>query len=405
MRLSVAALALGSVLLSATGAAAQTALAPITYAQAVERARQRSPELAAVRGREAVAGAEVGIAGEYPNPSLVVGTATETARLSAGVSVPLVVFGQRGASEAASRADLATVRVETEVASSDIRAAAAHAFVQLWLATHRAGELDAAARLAQRVEDAVSQRVQLGSAPEIERLRAHAVRLRADAEATTAAVLVGAAGSELGHWLGMADGVSLRPQGDPAVPLQPPALSALLARVKSSPVVRREEADARAAAARADRERAARRPLLTLDVGLDAYDPTLPRTNYRAQLAIEVPVFSQRGPQVERETQAAGAAQLRAAAARSRLRAGLLAGYRRLQAVSVQVKALAQGVVPASDMAAVAAEQAYQLGRLPLIEVLAAAQERIDSRIGLLEARAARADAWIEVQLAAGGPW
>ena len=75
--------------------------------------RRTSPSRA--RG-EAVARAEVGIAGVLPNPSVSAGTSTQTAKLSLGVSVPLVVLGQRGAAIEAGRAELATTRVETEVA-------------------------------------------------------------------------------------------------------------------------------------------------------------------------------------------------------------------------------------------------------------------------------------------------
>src|SRR5215470_5216284 len=95
--------------------AQSTRVVSISQVQAVELARRGSPEVAASRGREAIAHSDVGIAGTYPNPSATFGTSTQVARFTADVSVPLVIFGQRGASIDASRADLATAQVDTEV--------------------------------------------------------------------------------------------------------------------------------------------------------------------------------------------------------------------------------------------------------------------------------------------------
>jgi cobalt-zinc-cadmium efflux system outer membrane protein len=376
----------------------------ISYAEAIALARHRAPDLALARGRESIAQAEIGVAGVYPNPSLNVGTSTQTAKLSAGASIPLVILGQRGAAIDASRAELATVQVETEVAWNDVRAATGRAFVALWLAQRTAEVREDAAALAARIDDAVRGRVAAGAAPELEGLRARAERLRADADAVEARELVAAAASELGTLLGLADGRALRAKGEPDVPAQAPALPALRARVGVAPSVRREEADARAANARADRERALVRPALTLDVGVDVGDPTLPATNYRAQLGVEVPVFNQRGPLIERELRVAAFARQRASIERVRLAADLATARARFEAVAARTRALEAAVVPAAEAAARATDEAYALGRVPLVAVLDAKRARDDARLTSIEARADRAYAWIELERAAALP-
>jgi outer membrane protein TolC len=375
----------------------------ISYGQAIARARLGAPDLAVARGREGVARAEVGVAGVYPNPAVIAGTSTQAARFSIGASIPLVILGQRGASIRASRADLATVQVDTQVTWNDVRAAAAHAFVTLWLAQRTSIARADAAAVARRVDAAVGGKVELGAVPEVEGLRAHAERLRADADAQEAEQLVAAAGAELGRWLASPNSAALRAQGDPDVPVRAAPLAELLTKVNGSPSVRREESDAHAAEARADRERALARPIIVLDVGADMGDPTLTGTNYRAQLAVEVPIINRRGAQVEREHALASAARARSGAERARLVAALESAYHTFNASSARATALATGVVPAAEAAATATEEAYTLGRAPLVALLDAARARIDARLALLDAQAARANAWIEVEHAVGG--
>lgn len=380
---------------------------PISYAEALERANRLSPELRATRLKENVARAEVGIAGVLPNPSVTAGTSTQAAKISAGVSVPLLLFGQRGAAIEAGRADLATTEIDTNVAAVDVRAAAAHAYVALWHAQGMAVENERAAAVARHLEEAVVGRVELGAAPNVDGLRAHAERLRADAQAQQAERLVAAAGSDLGRWLGIDDGGDLRAKDAPPTPTSPPPVSELRARIEQAPAVRRERADATAAEARARRERALVRPLVTVDLGLDAFDQTLcpgngpcsnPPVNYRGALTLEVPLLSMRGPYVERELANADAARARESAGRVRLATALMSAYRTYEAWSANAKALAEGVVPAATAAATAAEESYTLGRATLVAVLDAEKARIDASLSLLDARSQEADAWIEVE-------
>jgi outer membrane protein TolC len=272
----------------------------IAYVQALARARIAAPDIAVAHRREELAQAEVGVAGVYANPVFLAGTATQTARVSLGVSLPLVVFGQRGASIRASEADLATVRVDSEVTWKDVRASTAHAFVFLWAVEQLAIVRTEASGLAQRLETAVVGRVEVGAAPEVEALRVRAERLRAEADAAEAAQLVAAAAADLGHWLGHPRTEGLRAAGEPSVPLAIPQLAELVGRIATNPSVRRENADARAFEAHAEREKALVRPNLVLDLGADVGDPTLPATNYRAQIAVDVPLFHQRGAYVQR---------------------------------------------------------------------------------------------------------
>jgi cobalt-zinc-cadmium efflux system outer membrane protein len=356
----------------------------------------------------------VGVAGTYPNPSVTVGSSSQAAKLSGTVSVPLVVFGQRGAAIDAARADEATVALQTRVAWNDVRQAVTHAYVTLWLAEGVATARRDAAAIQTTLESAVTQRVQVGAAPDLDALRVRAERTRAEADVIDADAQTLAAATGLARWIGVGDPAGLRTSTPPEQPDETPPLSTLLARIGASAPVRRDEAEARAADVRAERERALVRPTLGLDLGADFWDPTLlppnaapgatPPVNYRAQLTLDVPLFNQRGGHVDREKALREVALARANAERIQGAAELTASYWTFEAATARQRTIAASLLPAAETAAKATEDAYLLGRAQLLAVLDANRALIDARVTMLEARAARATAWADVEHAVGAP-
>ncbi len=385
------------------GAAPAGAESRVSYTQALALSRERAPSVAVARATQGVAEADSRTVGLYPNPTLSAGTSTQAARLSLGASMPLLILGQRGAALDAGRAEYAVAKLDTQVSLSEVRAATGHAFVGLWLAEHRALTRLDAATISRTLDSAVAGRVELGSAPQLEGLRAHAERLRADVDARAAADLVDAASAELAIWIGMGFDDPVRVSGDPEVPSEVPKLSELWSGVGKNPSVQRAAAEARASEARASSERAQIRPLMTLDLGADFDDPTLHGfTNYRAQLGFEVPLLNQRGPLIEREERKVLAARSQFQAERIRLSSELIVAYRTFGALTQQAQTLAFGVLPAAAAAARATEESYTLGRAPLLSVLDAERARIDAELTLIESQGARANAWIDVERALG---
>jgi cobalt-zinc-cadmium efflux system outer membrane protein len=375
----------------------------LTYEQALAMARERAPILAVSRGRETMTWAEGRVAAIYPNPSVSTGTSTQAAKVSVGVTLPLLILGQVGAASAAGRADFETAKIDTEVTGTEVHAGAAHAYVALWLAERTSVARADATDLTKRLEEAVRGRVEVGSAPELESLRARAEYLRAASDARAAAELVNAAAADLGRWIGGTTAM-LRTNGDPVVPDEAPPFAQLAEKVPSGPAVRREHSDARAAEARADRERALLRPALVLDVGADYQDPSYNGPNYHGQIAVEVPLFNQRGPLIEREVRAADVARLRAKGETVTRLSDLAVSYETFVALTHRLKALEEGVVPAAEAAAKATEESYRLGRATLVTVLDSERARVDARLTFLETKAARANSWIDVERAVGQP-
>ncbi len=375
----------------------------VAYDEALQQAKRRAPNVAVIRAIEQVAEADSRAAGLYPNPTVSAGTSTESARLTLAASVPLTILGQRGAALAAGRAEYAVAKLDGLISLVDLRATTAHAFVGLWLAEHTALAREDAAKVARRVEAAVRARVELGSSPDLEGLRAHSERLRADLDARSAEAAVDAASASLVIWIGASFDEPLRVVGDPNVPDRVPALTELEPRIARTPSVQRAFAELRASEARASSERAQVRPLMSLDFGADLYDPTLPGlTNYHAQLGLEVPLFNQRGPLIEREERKAAVARSQARAEQARSSAELIAAYRTFRALTEQVTTLNDQIVPTAQNAAQATEDSYALGRAPLVAVLDAERARIDAELSLVESQGARANAWIDVERTLG---
>jgi outer membrane protein, heavy metal efflux system len=371
---------------------------------ALRAARRTAPDLVVARAREFVARADVGVAGVYPNPTVAGASATQAAKVSATLSLPLVILGQRGAAVDAARAEQATVLLDTESTWNDVRQATERAYDAIWLAEGLESARRESAGIEAALESSVFQRVEVGSAAQIDALRVHAEKLRADADVLEAAAQIAAAASDLGRWMGISDGGALRARDAPAIEDLPP-LAMLIAGLDANVAVRRERADARAAEARAARERALVRPGLTLDVGFDALDPTLSNvTNYRAQVTVDVPLFNRRGPYIDREIAIGDVARARAFASRVQAAAALTGAYRALEAATGRAQTLAGAVVPAAEAAARATEEAYGLGRAPLVAVLDAQRAWVDARLSALQAKAAQADAWADVEHSVGGP-
>jgi cobalt-zinc-cadmium efflux system outer membrane protein len=145
-----------------------------------------------------------------------------------------------------------------------------------------------------------------------------------------------------------------------------------------------------------------RRPALSLDLGLDAFDPSVQGVNYRVQIGLEIPVFNWRRPNIEREEASASVAQLRRSAVHTRIESELSTAYMTFVAASTREQSYRDAVLPAATLAADATQESYALGRAPLFAVLEAQRSRVDAMISLVDARGARANAWVEVERLVG---
>ncbi|HEU4731819.1 MAG TPA: TolC family protein [Kofleriaceae bacterium] len=344
----------------------------------------------------------VDAAGAWPSPSLHVATNRLTARVVAGASLPLPVFGTVGAARRQAAAEAEVVRTEGDTALRLLR----HRAVLAWIALARAdGEVVASSIAAQQAAELAliaRGRQDAGVGADVDVTTAGAAKARADVAAAGAVRAQAAASAELAGVLGWPPGQPLRSAGPPATG-EPAELAALRARLARHP--ERVAAVARLAAADAAVAQVAALawPSVSLEAEVSYDDPTNEdRTDAMVGVALELPVFARIGDRVRAARQTSAAQRARLAATETELGAELAAAFERWRAASDTLAGLERDVVPAQERAAALSAQAYREGARDLASALQAERDLASVRAEVNTARADAAVAWEDLQRAAG---
>ncbi|MES1206854.1 MAG: TolC family protein [Pseudomonadota bacterium] len=390
--------------LAASGARAETPGGrPVTFAAARAAGEVAAPDVTVAARRDAVTRAQLGVAGALANPTLGLTTARQTARLGASVSVPLPLFGQRGAAVAAARSDADVAALDVEAARAEGRFAASFAWLDLWEAEGRARLFAQAAADAERVAAIADEKFKAGSAPRVDVLRTAADRARARADSAFAAASVPAAAARLAIAMGDPTTDRLSAEGAPDIELGQP-LADLMRLLPVHPAARRDRARVEAAAAHVRAEQRLRWPTINAELAVNWHDPTLPATDLIGGVAFEAPVLSLRGGAIARAKAEQSLAETSAELELRRLDADLADAYARAEGAGARARSLATDVLPALEEVRRMTEEGYRDGRVDLLRLIDAERARLDSRLAQVEAQAAWQRALAEVERAVGAP-
>jgi outer membrane protein TolC len=380
----------------------------MTWQEARSAVDRRAVELQVAERREEVAAAEIRVAGALTNPTLTVTTARETARLSTGVVVPLPLFGQRGLAIRAARADALAVDGEGRVTRNDLRWSATLAWVDAWEAGERARLAVAASGDADRLLEVTEQRFQAGASPRLDVVRATADRARARADTETAQMLVDAAGARLAVWVGVDPAAPPTATGAPGVPAELPELGILMAALARHPALARDRAQQGAATERVKLERRLRFPIVSAEVIVNQWDPTLTdaegvaHTDVIGGAAFELPVLDQRGGAIARAERQAELADATTSLDAVHLRAELADAYHRTLAGARRARQLGRSALPAMEEARAMTEESYRAGRADLVRVLEAHRAVLELRLAEREAIASWSRSFADLERALG---
>jgi outer membrane protein TolC len=375
---------------------------PVSLAAAIAAAGSAPEHRAAVADRTA-AQAAAAAAGAWPATTLAVSTSQKTAHLGLVASLPLPLFGTLGASREVARADLDVAAAQVGAADLDLRRLVTRAWIELARAEARAAlSAESAAREA-RLATVTRQRVDSGDAARADVVQADAAARRALAQAGADRTAIGAASADLAAVLGWDPTAALHADGGlPGLDdLAPPGDVHRAA--AAHPVARVAGAQVDAEAARVDEARAARWPHLALDLESAIDDPTLPGSDVRVGLSLEVPLFGKAGAGEHAAAARRAAAEARRAATRAALDGQAVGAVRRYQAARDRAGALATDVLPAQREAAALARAAFTEGEGGLVSVLEADRSLAEVEREAMEARADAALARADLVWATGG--
>jgi cobalt-zinc-cadmium efflux system outer membrane protein len=393
----------------ASGVAASSALAdgdgaarPLSLGAARDMATHGGPDVLLAARREAIARAQVDVAGALGNPTLGVQTASRTARLTTSVGVPLPLFGQRGTAIVAAEAEAAVARLDIEAVRLDARWNVTRAWLDLWEAQERSDLFATAANDAERLAGVAAQRFAAGSAPRLDALRTNADRARARAEEAAARAAIPAAAARLAIWLGDGERTSWRAAGVPELGQVPPMTDAMNRLAAQHPALRRDEAQIAATKQRVRAEQRQRWPIVNAQVSVAQGDPTLSGTDVAAGLSFEAPVLSLRGGAIARARAEQSLAEASADLDLRRLVAQLIDAYRQSESSGLRARALSSDVLPALEEARRMTEEGYRDGRVDLLRVLETQRAVLEARFASVEARATSQRALADVERAIG---
>ena len=372
----------------------------VTLAQVIA-AIPRAPAAPVTALEVAAAEAGVDAAGAWAaGPSVRIDTNRLTARVVAGLTLPLPVLGTIGAARDEARAHASAVKAAGVVDQRELRRRVVTAWLELARADATAQAQGLAARQSAELEQIARGRLDAGAGAEVDVTSAHAARARADLAATGAARDVDAASALLASELGWDPAVGRHAVGP--LPGVSAALEALTGQLAAHPA--RSAAWRKVGEGEATEHRIAvdRRPGIALEAQASFDDPTQPGTDVLVGVVLDLPLFAHVGDRLRAAHAQTQAERARLGATEAQLAGALVAAFRRWEAARDQFAGLEREVLPVQERAASLAARAYREGARDLSTAQQAERDLSAVRFEIAVARIAAAQRWVEVQVAAG---
>lgn len=383
-------------------AQAQPALPPeqIDLPTVLSLARDSSPRIALDRQDIEVARAERRIASALPNPTLSYGRTRPgggaalfdgSRQQDVGIELPLLIGGQRGARTEAAERGIEAARARVQFSTNALGAEAGAAHVGLLAAQQRQGLVAEGLQELQRLRDIVAGRQASGMASAYDLLRVDVELVAWRNRLTDVQAELADRQGQLAGLLGYAD---WRPQAVGELrPLQLPAASLDAYSAPLALAARREE---EAAVAATEVARSERYPAVALQAGR-----TWTREPYGAAgtlgLAVEIPLLDTRGGALDRARAQATTAGLRRQLAEATVAADLQRYQAQVSQRTLALEAFQQDVGQRLPQLRQMAEDAYRLGRSPVIELLDATRSRYELQLSGIDLTAALMDAQLRL--------
>lgn len=391
---------------------AQAKSSSLTYEEALARARQTAPAVAAADLKARAARSSAVAAGRLPDPQLRFGVenypisgpmagrfgADEMTMATVGVMQEFPNAGRRRAEAAGARADVAMAEAQRAVTTREVQLGAALAWVDLHYAQSRLAALDAILRQIEPIWRSAPAGVASGADRPAMALAPIRARAALQDQRDELAAAAERAKAELSRWTG---------DPDPAVAGPPPSLdiepASLRAGLEAHSTLRAYDSARSRAQADVDAARAAKRPDFALEASYGRRDRMF-GDMVSAGVTVRLPLFAgqRQDPLIAARRADAARVDAEAEVARRTLRAGLdgdLADHLMHHEQWMRSKDV---VLPAAQRQADLETASYGAGRAGLGDVLQAFTELAEARLTLLEREAAVARDAVRITLTYG---
>ena len=376
---------------------------PLTFRSAFDLAVASNLELAAARRGRAVREAEVKAAGQHPNPNLVFESAKDVPHQSLLLEVPFEPW-KRSARIDLAKEELALADVDEAAALQALRRRVRVAFYGLLAAEEGASLASSMHDVAVRVRDVAQARFEAGAAPRLDVMQADLGLARANAELDLARSERASQQAELNAVLNRPPDRPLAVVGDLAEAAVPPIDQATARATATNPDLRAAEREVAIEERRLGVLKAERVPTPKITAGADFDAPGEFDVGYRAGLSLAVPIFSRNQGEIAGSIARADQARTRRDARRRDVQARAFAAQARAVARRAQVAAYRDTLVPTATSIESLAEEAYRLGRSPVLAVLDAQRSLRDTRREYLDSLLSLQSALADLEDVLGGP-
>ena len=395
-----------AVLVCPPGAHAQST--SLSETEALARLSAESPRVRAIRAAIEVAGADVLVAGRWPNPRLsfgreAAGGASETMTT---VAQPLPITGRRGLEIESAQSLVEASRARVDDVMRRARADLRLAFAQLVAAQQRETELSGTRDRLREFAETLARREAAGDAAGFDRLRAE--RELADVEMDLAASSLEKARAQgaMAGFFGVAvDPLSLVANGTATTAGRAPIpdLAALMQRAEATRgelLALEKEVEAASLSSRAAGRRNVPEPELM--VGAKTTSSGTGQRGSVVAIQAVLPLFDQHRPETALAQARANLATARAEAFRISLRAEVAALRMAVESRRQAADRYRTQAVSTSATLARIAQVSYEAGERSLLELLDAYRVGASARLRQVELDEARREAEIELEYATG---
>ncbi len=359
----------------------------LSYQAALDLASSRNLGLAAAMRQRAIREAAVRVARQYPNPEFAFEATRDTPHEAVSLGFPLEIGGKRARRIEVAQEELSLANLDVAAEQRTLRRNLRQAFYGLLAADQRVRDAEEVVAIARRVRDAASARFSEGAAPRVELMQGELTVARAQADLNLAQSERVSLQADLNAVLNQPAAVAMAVTGDLA---QPPALAsvdeAMTVAETSNVDLLRAQREIAVEQRRTSQLRAERVPTPVFSIGGIFDAPGEFNAGLSGGVSMTIPLFSRNQGEIAQSTATVSQLQAQHDAVRRTVENQVFGAWARLQAQRQQVEVYRDQIVPTATTIAGLAEEAYKLGRSPLLTLLEAQRNLRDVRREYLQA-------------------